>query len=236
MKFAIIAAGQGSRLVQEGVESPKPLVNLDGRPMIKRLIDIFLASGAEEISIIVNEEMTEVRDYLQSLSLPVPLHLTVKSTPSSMHSLYEVTKPWRECGECKFIATTVDTIFRQADFEAYARDFENAKACGMMAVTSYIDDEKPLYVATDGNMRITAFCDAARPDTKYVSAGIYGLSEKAFQVLDHCLATGVSHMRNFQRGLLQAGIALEAYDLGKVIDVDHAGDIEKARQLISSYN
>lgn len=236
MKFAIIAAGQGSRLVQEGVESPKPLVDLDGRPMIKRLIDIFLASGAEEISIIVNEEMTEVRDYLRSLTLPVPLHLTVKSTPSSMHSLYEVTKPWRGSGECKFIATTVDTIFRQADFEAYAGCFEAADSCGMMAVTSYIDDEKPLYVATDADMDITAFCDAARPDTKYVSAGIYGLTQTAFAVLDHCLETGVSHMRNFQRGLLQAGFWLKAYDLGKVIDVDHAGDIEKARKLISSYN
>lgn len=234
MKFAIIAAGQGSRLVQEGVESPKPLVDLDGRPMIKRLIDIFLASGAEEISIIVNEEMTEVRDYLKGLSLPVPLHLTVKSTPSSMHSLYEVTKPWRG-KEGKFIATTVDTIFRQADFEDYARCFEASALSGMMAVTSYIDDERPLYVATDPDMRITAFCDAARPDIKYVSAGIYGLSEKAFPVLDHCLANHVSHMRNFQRGLLQDGIELKAYDLGKVIDVDHAGDIEKARKLISSY-
>lgn len=236
MKFAIIAAGQGSRLVEEGVESPKPLVDLDGRPMIKRLIDIFLASGADEISIIVNEEMTQVRDYLRSLTLPVPLHLTVKSTPSSMHSLYEVTKPWHGCDWCKFIATTVDTIFRQGDFEAYARDFEATDIHGMMPVTAYIDDEKPLYVATDPQMRIMAFCDSATPDTKYVSAGIYGLDQNAFPVLRHCLDNGIKHMRNFQRGLLQAGLELRAYDLGKVIDVDHAGDIAKARDLISSYN
>lgn len=235
MKFAIIAAGQGSRLVQEGVESPKPLVDLDGRPMIKRLIDIFLASKADEISIIVNEEMTRVRSYLESLSLPVPLTLTVKSTPSSMHSLYEVTKPWRQCPDCKFIATTVDTIFRQADFEAYASAFGTESTDGMMAVTSYIDDEKPLYVATGTDMAITAFSDTCRPDAKYVSAGIYGLSQKAFPVLDSCLEAGVSRMRNFQRHLLLAGLNLKAYDLGKVIDVDHAGDIEKARALISSY-
>ena len=51
MKFAIIAAGEGSRLVHEGVALPKPLVDLDGRPMIRRLIDIFLACDAEEISV-----------------------------------------------------------------------------------------------------------------------------------------------------------------------------------------
>ena len=34
MKFAIIAAGEGSRLAQEGVEEPKPLVSVCGQPMI----------------------------------------------------------------------------------------------------------------------------------------------------------------------------------------------------------
>ena len=58
MNYAIIAAGEGSRLVQEGVAVPKPLVDLDGLPMIRRLIDIFLTCDAEELSIIVNEQMT----------------------------------------------------------------------------------------------------------------------------------------------------------------------------------
>mgnify|MGYP002512411657 CR=1 FL=1 len=59
MNYAIIAAGQGSRLVQEGVQKPKPLVELNGEPMIARLIRIFAENNAESISVIVNEEMTE---------------------------------------------------------------------------------------------------------------------------------------------------------------------------------
>ncbi|MDE6843764.1 MAG: NTP transferase domain-containing protein, partial [Muribaculaceae bacterium] len=58
MHFGIIAAGEGSRLRQEGVELPKPLVRLDGTPMIERLTDIFVANGAESVSIIINEYMT----------------------------------------------------------------------------------------------------------------------------------------------------------------------------------
>ena len=38
MKFAIISAGEGSRLSQEGVALPKPLVQLNGVAMIDRLI------------------------------------------------------------------------------------------------------------------------------------------------------------------------------------------------------
>ena len=40
MKFAIISAGEGSRLAQEGVQLPKPLVQLNGMAMIDRLIHI----------------------------------------------------------------------------------------------------------------------------------------------------------------------------------------------------
>ncbi|MDE6100984.1 MAG: NTP transferase domain-containing protein, partial [Paramuribaculum sp.] len=89
MNYAIIAAGEGSRLAQEGIELPKPLVNLCGKPMIKRLIDIMMDCNPTSLSIIVNEQMTEVREYLESLKLSVPFNLVVRSTPSSMHSFYE---------------------------------------------------------------------------------------------------------------------------------------------------
>ncbi|MDY3008013.1 MAG: NDP-sugar synthase, partial [Sodaliphilus sp.] len=34
MNYGIIAAGEGSRLAQEGVAKPKPLVELNGEPMV----------------------------------------------------------------------------------------------------------------------------------------------------------------------------------------------------------
>lgn len=232
MNFGIIAAGEGSRLAQEGVELPKPLVNLDGRPMIRRLIDIFLSCGAESISIIVNNEMKEVSQYLESIKndLPVPLDLVIKSTPSSMHSFYELGKILRNRG--RFVLTTVDTIFHEDDFHRYISAFEKAalEIDGMMAVTRYIDDEKPLYVETDDSMHITAFRDEPWPEARYVSGGIYGLDTRAIDVLDQCLEQGVHRMRNFQRAMVADGLNLKAYDMGKIIDVDHAGDIEKAKK------
>ena len=60
MNYAIIAAGEGSRLVQEGVKKPKPLVKLNGVEMVGRLIEIFLKNNAKSINIIVNEEMKDV--------------------------------------------------------------------------------------------------------------------------------------------------------------------------------
>lgn len=232
MNYAIIAAGEGSRLAQEGVAKPKPLVDICGEPMIGRLINLFCRCNAESVSIIVNEQMTEVREYIESLSLDIPLNLVVKTTPSSMHSFFELS---RVIPKGRFCLTTVDTIFREQDFRPYIEAMEaDERYDGMMAVTDYIDDEKPLYVQTDDDLNITAFRDERYDGAKYISGGIYALNEKAIDVLADCMERGVARMRNFQRALVDAGLRLKAYPMGKILDVDHAGDIEKAENFINS--
>ena len=58
MKYAIIAAGNGSRLAKEGVTAPKPLVKVNGEQLIDRLVRVFCNNNATEIVVICNEEMT----------------------------------------------------------------------------------------------------------------------------------------------------------------------------------
>ena len=89
MRYAIIAAGEGSRLAQEGISLPKPLVKINGEAMIDRLIRIFQLNKAEEIVIIVNtlNPMTEqhIRKLMETDKI-CNIRLVVKSTQSSMHS------------------------------------------------------------------------------------------------------------------------------------------------------
>ena len=103
----------------------------------------------------------------------------------------------------------------------------------MMAVTAYVDDEKPLWVETGEGMDIVAFRDTPWSGAKYVSGGIYGLRPEAAVVLDDCVEQGVSRMRNYQRALVEAGLGVFAYPMGKVLDVDHASDIEAARAFLA---
>ena len=232
MHYAIIAAGEGSRLAQEGVEKPKPLVELNGEPMVMRLMNIFRRCNAESISIIINDFMPEVRQFLDNIEIDVPLNVVVKSTPSSMHSFWELSKVMKPG---KFCLTTVDTIFREDDFARYIAAFEaDDKHDGMWAVTPFIEDEKPLYVDVDRRMNIKAFCDKPFDGAKYVSGGVYAMSDKAFPILDQCIEKGISRMRNFQRALIENGAKLKAYSIDKIIDVDHASDIAVAQEFIKS--
>lgn len=200
--------------------------------MIGRLINIMLRCNAQSISIIVNEHMTEVREYLESLTLPVPLNLVVKTTPSSMHSFWHLS---RVIPQGKFCLTTVDTIFREEDFKGYIEAFETDTAHdGMWAVTPFVDDEKPLWVDVDDEMNITAFRDKAWEGAKYVSGGVYAMTDSAFRVLDDCIEQNISRMRNFQRALVAAGQHLQAYSIEKIVDVDHADDIATAEAFLQA--
>lgn len=232
MKFAIISAGEGSRLVQEGVQLPKPLVQLNGMAMIDRLIHIFAKNGAEQVVVIINNEVAQTKEHLALLKKvsEVPLEVIVKTTPSSMHSFYELSTYLKDD---KFCLTTVDTIFREEEFSRFIEAFKASDKDGLMAVTDYIDDEKPLYISTDEELNITGFHDARTPDCRYISGGIYCLTPKSIDTLQRCMENGMSRMRNFQRQLVADGLHLGAYPFSKILDVDHASDIEKAEAFLN---
>lgn len=230
MKFGIISAGEGSRLAQEGIRYPKPLVPLNGVAMIDRLIGVFERCGATSIAVIVNNESLAVREHLEALRTKVPLEVVVKTTPSSMHSFYELSSLLKED---KFCLTTVDTVFREEEFVRYIEAFRNSDADGLMAVTDFVDDEKPLYVSVKEDYHIDGFTDEPVSGCQYVSGGIYCLKPAVFKTLVQCMEEGMSRMRNFQRRLVYDGYNLSAYPFRKILDVDHAGDISKAELFLS---
>ena len=256
MKYAIIAAGEGSRLAEEGIAVPKPLVKVAGQCLVDRLIRVFMANDAEEIVVVCNDLTPLVDEHLRMIERDgfegrmIPLRHIVRTTPSSMHSFYELSEFLKDS---PFVLTTVDTIFRDEEFADYIAAFKaslvDGSADGMMGVTDYVDDEKPLYIRVPasppalsrregagermGLPLIENFLDAD-PDgvCPYISAGIYGLTPKAIDTLNRCMAEGKSRMRNFQRGLIEDGLRLKAFPFSKVLDIDHARDIEEAEKFL----
>ena len=234
MKFAIIAAGEGLRLRQEGVKESKPLVCINGEPLIDRLIRIFRKQDASEIVVIINDHMPDVAEHLYHLQQVhttenlCPLTVLRKNTPSSMHSFYETS---RYLETEPFCLTTVDTVFQEEDFRKYIAAFLSYTGAALMAVTDFIDDEKPLYVATASDMTITGFYDAPN-GCNYISGGIYCLKPSAMPALYSCISEGQSHMRNFQRRLIADGLKVHAYCFPKILDIDHLDDIIKAQDFL----
>lgn len=237
MNYGIIAAGKGERLTAEGIALPKPLVAPEGEPLIDRMIRVMsLPSGKAamtRLNVIVREQ--EIADHIRRFCSTgvkgVSTGVIVKATADSMLSFAEVTADF----DGDFIVTTVDTVFAQAEMIRLAEAFASrTNADGYMGVSTYADDEKPLWVSTGDDGMITAFTDTRRDDSRYVSAGVYCLPHEALECLARCIAAGTTRMRHFQRALLESGMKLRAWPMGKVVDVDHASDIALARDIIKS--
>jgi NDP-sugar pyrophosphorylase family protein len=232
MNAAIIAAGDGSRLRSEGIPISKPMVRVCGVPMLERLIELAVASRVDSLSVIINEEMIDVRGYCQRLKLPIPFNLLVRSTPSSMHSLFALA-PFLD--RAPFYCTTVDTIFLESEFDAFLNFASRQRPCdGVLAITDFIDDEKPLCVSLDRQHRITAFSDT-RSGHRWATGGIYYFSPRIFDLVSEALAANMVRLRNFLRLLTTHGYTLHGYAFSKIVDVDHAGDILVAERFLAEH-
>ena len=155
LKAGIIAAGEGRRLRSEGISLPKPLVPVDGVPLIERLLQLFVRHGIREVACIVNEYSPEVKEFVESKRFGIPVHFVVRTTPSSMHSLFALS-PLLKDG--RFLLSTVDSIFFEAEFDQFLRaGQERTSVDGLLAVTKFVDDENPLYAELDDSNRIVSF-------------------------------------------------------------------------------
>ncbi len=234
MDFAIIAAGAGNRLVADGIHISKPLVEIGGEPLIGRLIRIFLAQQATSVSVVVNEEMEDVHTYLKGLTLPVPLQVVVKTTVDSLHSLEMLVPLLEKSGKC--CVTTVDPVFDEEEFSLYLKEFRGADDCdALMAVTTYVEDDSPLYVCTDEELRVTAYT-SVRPQGKYyISGGIYCLNRAALLQVIPAREKGIKRMRGFQQYLVTSGLRVRACPFSKIIDIDRSADWTEARQFVDQH-
>ncbi len=236
MKYCILAAGQGSRLLREGEKASKPMVSILGKPMIERLARVLVECGAESIHIVTNPAMDDLNTHLAALrdSGELPIEFRPIISDNSFYSLSEAAAGIKG----KFIALTVDAIFPTAEFKEYVRAVE-AMPDGeaIMALTRYVDDESPLYAKlSDDETEVVDYRYGGEPfpGTPIVSAGIYGISDA---IMDAAQADGYpASTSDFQR-ILAVGdkVTVRPFVISKAFDFDHVSDRIKAEQFLAQH-
>lgn len=236
--YAILAAGSGSRLKSEGVDTPKPLLTLGENTLLGRLIALLSSRpDCTHIYVVVNRSTARAMHASETMHGDNDrLTVTVRDTDNPLESLRTLTPLISDGADSSMCIMNVDSVWTADEFDGYISAFKSERNTidALMAVTEYVDDENPLWVATDTDRRITGFFDLPPADVALsVSGGIYILPVKAASdILDECLAKGRSRLRDFQRALLASGMTLKAYPFSKIIDIDHTGDLDEARRLI----
>lgn len=231
LQGAIIAAGRGERLRKHAGDRPKPLVLLGGEPLLVRQARAMLRAGANEVLAVVNSETAKIMDR-EKTSVPRELGIMVRDTASSMESLFALGE--RLAGP-HFLMTTVDAVIPDAElasFVARARamcEGTGAGFDGALGVVKWRGDKRPLFAAVSGDGAITALGER---ESELVTAGVYFLPSRIFDHADEARARRLDALRRFLAMLIEKDIRLGALELGGVIDIDEAADLEAARAAV----
>ena len=233
MHGLILAGGEGARLAAEGVDVPKPLIQLDGEPLVVRLLGLLASLGCETLTCMVRADFTTVFRLLEGREFGAPVTIRPCHTPTSMHTLAEglQTVP-----AGPVFCTMVDTVMPAANW----RDVYSATTRGlaegadaMLAVTAFVDDESPLYVSTDSAGFVLAVSDDLLvPAT--VTGGVYGFSTAARPAAAEAVGQGVQRMRGFLKWLVARGGRVGTISVPRIIDIDHESDLRLANAWLAS--
>ena len=98
MRVIILAAGQGTRLRPYTNDRPKCLVELDGKPMLYRQLDVLRAAGLNDIALVGGY-------HAECLQLPdIEVLLNPRFAQTNMVSTLFCAEQWMKDGEDLLIA------------------------------------------------------------------------------------------------------------------------------------
>jgi hypothetical protein len=173
--------------------------------------------------VIVNEEE---RDVVQALATRFPgadFRFVVRTTASSLESFRRVLAA---APAGPILVSTVDAGCSQDDFVGFVRAARQRPPDALvLAVTSLVEDESPLWATLGPDGRIHGLGEASG---NVVTAGIYLVPERV-RALEPPADLG--RLREFLAWLVRGGEMVYGETIERVVDVDRLADVALAESL-----
>jgi len=228
MKAAIIAAGEGSRLASKG--AIKPMVIVAAKPLIHWVVGGLRSAGCKEIVVLTNSRGGAVGPYLTAAFPDVKFDFVTADTASSFESFRLVCKRLGTATNGEFVVSTVDALIKTDDVNLFISECRRSKAYAGLALTTFVDDEKPLWSDVDANGRVTALGDSAKLKNA-ATCGLYYMTSGAATAIPE--AKHYLRLRDFWQALVASGELVRGVMLSKSLDVDRPEDLSAAETFLT---
>ena len=222
MQAVILAGGKGRRLYPFTKEIPKPLVEVQGRPIIELLLKQMQVCGVCEVIIALNHMADKIKDVVGDGS---QFGLQVRYSHEEKELSTVAPLKLIDSLEDTFIVANGD-ILTDLNFSDLMTSHLQSKSELTVAVTKRCHDIDYGVLKTNSDGQIISFEE--KPKSDYlVSCGIYAFSKTILKVIPNNLPFGFD---NLMYALLEKNQKIHSYLFENFwLDIGRPADYEKAQ-------
>ncbi|MDQ3675862.1 MAG: glucose-1-phosphate cytidylyltransferase [Actinomycetota bacterium] len=191
MKAVILAGGLGSRLSEETVVKPKPMVEIGGKPILWHIMKIYAAHGIEEFVVCLGYRGYVIKEWFANYALHTS-DVTFDMRSGEMEIHRSTTEPWRvtlvETGEATMTGGRLKRVLPFVRDETFCLTYGDGvcdlditaliawhKRQGLLATVTAITPPGRFGALDldDANERVRGFQEKPRGDGGWINGGFF---------------------------------------------------------------
>jgi dTDP-glucose pyrophosphorylase len=181
-KAVVLAAGRGKRMGELTDDLPKPMLPVNGKPMLQHVLEALAAAGVEQAALVVGYRREVILDHFAGYGLP--LTFLTQEVPNGTGTATLLAREF--AGADPFLLTFGDILCSPAEYTGLGNQLrEDTDA---VAGVKWVDDPwRGAAVYVDEDCTVTRILEKPAPGTSttnWNSAGLYAFRQSVFPELE----------------------------------------------------
>lgn len=200
MKVVILAGGLGTRISEESVLRPKPMIEIGGKPILWHIMKIYSSFGLNEFIICCGYKGYLIKEYFANYFLhSSDVTIDMKANKTEIHQAS--SEPWKvsliDTGENTMTGGRIKRIRQYVDGDTFCLTYgdgvsdvridsviEQHKKSGLKATVTAVKPPGRFGILNcEGNM-VHNFVEKPMGDGGYINGGFFVLSSSVFDLID----------------------------------------------------
>jgi NDP-sugar pyrophosphorylase family protein len=217
----VMAAGEGRRLRPLSERWPKPILPIDGRPIISVLLRDLAAAGFGRVWMVTGH-LAEQVEALVGDGAGFDLELRFVRQPGVLGSADAVQRALDAGARPPVLVSAADTVYRQGDIERFKREFASSGSVGAVAVRTDPPPGPGRHAVRREGGRVLAMRDDD-PGNPWSGAPLWALGPTVAERL--CRDRPPHELENAFQSTIEAGELVTAVEIGKTRDLTFPLDL-----------
>jgi NDP-sugar pyrophosphorylase family protein len=225
MHAVVMAAGEGTRLRPLTERWPKPVLPIDGRPVIATLLRELAAAGCTRAFVVTGHLAQQIEELVGDGSA-YGLEVTFVRQPGVLGSADTVTRALAAGAKPPFLVTAADTVYSPGDVRRVVEAYAASAAAGALAGRR---DPPPVPAHRDGLLIVDGLVRKVvddDPANEVGSAPLWILGPELIPFFDGLSGPPYELADVFKRAL-ESNLPILGIEIGKTRDLTRPVDLVK---------